>query len=269
MNPEFKEDLKIAIVQTNLYWQDIQSNLSMLEEKIWQIEEKVDLIVLPEMFNTGFTNNTSLAEPMNLTTTKWLKMMAKQTGAAITGSILIVENNQFFNRLLWVEPSGKILKYDKRHLFRMADEHMYFSQGIEQIIIDYKGWKIKPLICYDLRFPIWARNKFDLTNHQYDYDILLYVANWPQARHQIWQTLLSARSIENLCYVIGANRIGLDGNNIMYSGGSNIFFPNGSSINNNQDNDFIIINTIEKQFLNQFRKQFPSLLDADIFQLIL
>lgn len=201
------EDLTVALIQTDLYWQDREANLAMLEEKIWPLKGKVDLIVLPEMFPTGFSMEAEkLAEPMNFTTIKWLLQMASQTKAVVTGSVIIKEGKQYFNRLLWVSPEGEIAFYDKRHLFRMADEDHHYSMGKQRKVFSLKGWKILPQVCYDLRFPVWSRNTSD-EDGQMDYDLAFYIASWPAARDSAWDVLLKARAVENLCYTIGVNRI--------------------------------------------------------------
>jgi predicted amidohydrolase len=170
------QDLKVTLIQTELYWENPIANLAMLEEKIAQIEEETDLIVLPEMFSTAFSMNTTLAEPMNLTTFKWMKQQAAQTKAVILGSVMIREGEKVFNRMIWMQPDGQFQTYDKRHLFRMGNEHSHYEGGNKRLIATLKGWNICPLICYDLRFPVWSRNVAQ------EYDLLIYVANWPAAR---------------------------------------------------------------------------------------
>lgn len=242
-------NLKITIIQSELYWENVDKNLSMFSEKIASINEATDVIVLPEMFTTGFTmNSTQFAETMEGETIAWMKQQAKNKNAAIVGSLIIAEKvispsgrprGAFFNRLIWAQPDGKIYTYNKRHLFRMAGENQYYSAGNERLIVEYKGWKICPLICYDLRFPVWSRNKefdvqglkfeVDLQNHEKNtnppvvgqalkpqtsnlkpaFDCLIYVANWPEARKTPWSKLLEARAIENQVYVVGVNRVGI------------------------------------------------------------
>lgn len=255
------QDLKVTLVQTPLYWQNAQANLGMLEEKVWQIDEDTDLIVLPEMFNSGFTMQPELvSEPMNFTTFKWMKQIAAQTKAVVTGSFVVKENNQYYNRLIWMQPDGNWESYDKRHLFRMANEHDHYTAGNSKIVIELKGWKICPLICYDLRFPVWARN--DVNN---PYDLLLFVANWPAARVDAWDALLKARAIENLSYTIGVNRIGEDGNNVAYNGHSSIYGPKGDVISYLDDKEEINTYSLSKDILIKFREKFPAHLDADEF----
>lgn len=256
------QDLKITLIQSSLYWESPQANLAMFEEKIWKIREQTDLIVLPEMFNTGFTMEAArMAEPMNFTTVKWMKQQAAQTGACIAGSLIVKENENYFNRLVWMEPDGSFATYDKRHLFRMGGEDKVFSSGNTKIIREVKGWKILPLICYDLRFPVWSRNV------NFNYDLLIYIANWPSARSTPWKTLLRARAIENICYTAGVNRIGEDGNGLQYSGDSAIIHPNGTDICNLLDHEEHQTQVLNKDELISFREKFPANLDADDFDL--
>ena len=254
--------LKVTLIQTNLYWEEPTANLAMLEEKIFSIAEPTDLIILPEMFTSGFTMNAKkVGEHMNLLTTRWMKQMAAQTGAVITGSFIAKENKNFYNRLLWVSPEGEVDTYDKRHLFRMGEENQVFTGGQSKLIKEIKGWKICPLICYDLRFPVWSRN----TNLAYD--VLLYVANWPQVRMYPWDTLLAARAIENQSYVIGVNRTGLDGNNIAYAGHSAVIDYTGKVLFREINNEVVHHHLLDKAQLDAFRQNFPAYLDADTFEI--
>jgi omega-amidase len=255
-------DLKVALVQTDLYWENTTANLASLEEKIATITELVDIIVLPEMFSTGFTMNpASVAEPMNLTTTKWMQQVAAQTGAVVMGSFVAKEGTNYFNRLLWVEPDGTYDFYDKRHLFRMAREQESYTGGTKRIIKEWKGWKICPLICYDLRFPVWSRNV------ALDYDLLVYVANWPAIRSHVWNTLLQARAIENLSYVVGVNRVGNDGNGIPHTGDSAVIDFKGEVLERKSIEEGILIHMLQREALTTFRDKFPAFLDADEFLL--
>jgi predicted amidohydrolase len=234
----------------------------MFEEKIWKINEHTDLIVLPEMFSTGFSMNAAaLAEPMNFRVFKWMKQQAAQTKAIVTGSVIIQEKGKFYNRLLWMEPDGSYSVYDKRHLFRMAGEEQIYSAGTDRIIKEVKGWRILPLICYDLRFPVWSRN----VNNAYD--MLIYVANWPSVRSLAWKTLLQARAIENISYVIGVNRIGEDANGLEYSGDSLVVNFKGDFLHNSENRDEIYTHTFKKEELETFRRKFPTYLDADFFRI--
>ncbi len=256
------QDLKITLIQSDLHWENSGANLAMFEEKIWKIKGKTDIIVLPEMFTTGFTMNAvGLAEPMNYTTFKWMKQQASQTGAVVTGSIIIKEGKNYFNRLIWMQPDGNYFSYDKRHLFRMAEEHLIFSQGSEKLLVEWKGWKIRPLICYDLRFPVWSRNVKN------EYDLLIYVANWPEARSLPWKALLQARAIENLSYVVGVNRIGSDGKGIAYCGNSSIISPKGEILWQKESTEEIETVVLGKAELDSFRKKFPADLDSDDFKI--
>ncbi len=260
------QDLAITIVQSTLYWQDAEANLAMFEEKIWQVNEAADIIALPEMFNTGFTMATKLcAEHSNGRTFRWMKQMAAQTGAVIIGSFIVNDQGAFYNRLFWVEPDGTFAYYDKRHLFRMADEHHYFNAGNTALIRRWKGWRICPMICYDLRFPVWSRNY--LEEGQPAYDLLIYIANWPEARISAWETLLKARAIENLSYVVGVNRVGKDGHDIYYNGSSAFIDPKGEVLWEQQEREAIKTLTIEASSLITFREKFPALLDADKFKI--
>jgi len=255
-------ELKAALVQTSLHWENPTANLAMLEEKIAAMEQSVDLIVLPEMFTTGFTMNpAAVAEPMNLTTFKWMRQMAAQTGAVVTGSYVVREGQHYYNRLLWMQPDGEFDSYDKRHLFRMAKEHESYMGGTQRIIKEWKGWRICPLICYDLRFPVWARNV------NLEYDLLLYVANWPSVRRQVWNTLLQARAIENLSYVIGVNRVGEDANGIPYAGDSALIDFKGEILLRKSEEEGIFVYTLQKEPLMAFRERFPAHLDADEFSI--
>ena len=260
------QDLKVTIIQSDLHWEDIGANLAMFEEKIWQIGEQTDVIVLPEMFTTGFSMNASkLAEHMNMRTFKWMKQMADQTGALILGSFIASVHDRFYNRLLWMEPGGNFKTYDKRHLFRMAEEHKTYSQGESLLIGHWKGWRICPLICYDLRFPVWSRNRWNPSLKKASYDLLVYVANWPMVRSSAWETLLKARAIENLSYTVGVNRVGLDGKGIEYNGHSVFIGPKGDSFFSVEGVEAIKTLTLNAHALQSYRDKFPALLDADDF----
>ncbi|MFT6871328.1 MAG: omega-amidase [Roseivirga sp.] len=255
------EDLRLSLIQSDIYWRQPGANLAMFEEKIWQITEPTDIIVLPEMFQTGFTmEHKGLSEPMNLTTFKWMKQMAAQKKAVVTGSYIVKAGGDTFNRLVWMQPDGNYKTYDKRHLFRMANEHDHFSGGKERLIVEWKGWKICPLICYDLRFPIWSRN-VDLA-----YDMVLYVANWPAVRVNAWDTLLKARAMENVAYAVGLNRIGKDGEGIEYNGHSAAYSSKGETLAFSESEEILNI-TLSKSSLIDFREKFPAHLDADDFEI--
>ena len=257
--------MHITLLQPDLYWHDPVANRAMLEEHIFALPEPTDLIVLPEMFTTGFTMDArAVAEPMNLTTFRWLKQMAAQTGAVVTGSYVVREGNAFYNRLIWMQPDGEFDVYDKRHLFRMAGEEKVYTAGTRPIVKEWKGWRICPLICYDLRFPVWSRNT---SSSESTYDLLLYVANWPAPRRNAWNTLLQARAIENLSYVVGVNRVGQDGNQHDYTGDSAIIDFTGDVLFRHSDTEIVYQQKLSLDDLRAFRERFPADLDADDFTL--
>lgn len=258
--------LKITLIQTGIHWHSIEANLSMFEEKIWKIREPTDLIILPEMFNTGFSMEVKgLSEPMNSKTFRWMKQQSAQTKAVVTGSFIVNEGGVFYNRLIWMTPGGSYDIYDKRHLFRMAEEHHSFGSGASRLIKELKGWKICPLICYDLRFPVWSRNRWDEKSGSMDYDLLVYIANWPAARVNAWNILLQARAVENLCFVAGVNRIGMDGNEIEYNGNSAVVNPKGEHVWKNEGEEEIKTIILSHEELSRYREKFPAYLDADAF----
>lgn len=264
---EKSPELRIALVQTDLHWQDKTANLAMLEEKIWGLGGNCDLIILPEMFPTGFSMEAQkLAEPMNLHIHKWMKQLAAQTGAVVTGSAILTEGGKFFNRLLWVNPNGHTEHYDKRHLFRMANEHETYSMGKKLPIFALKGWNFCPQICYDLRFPVWSRNGWE--DGIAGYEVLFYVASWPAARVSAWDALLPARAIENLVYSIGVNRVGIDGNDIAYNGHSAAYDFKGEKILDLAETESIQILTLSAENLETYRSKFPAWRDADSFQIL-
>ncbi|NND95609.1 MAG: amidohydrolase, partial [Flavobacteriales bacterium] len=212
--------MDITLVQAELHWEDREANIRMLDNVLNALG-KTDLIVLPEMFTTAFSNRSKdLAETMDGPTLAWMREKAKENGATITGSVMISDKGENFNRMLWVRPDGEVSHYDKRHLFRMAGEHDHFSQGKERVIVELNGWRVMLQVCYDLRFPVFSRNRY--MNGQYEYDLILYVANWPKPRHNAWSGLLRARAMENLAYCVGVNRVGQDANGLDYKGGSAI-----------------------------------------------
>ncbi len=255
------DKLNITLVQTNIFWEQIDSNLNMLQNKLKILKYHGDIIVLPEMFSTGFSMNTSLAERLDGKSVKWMEKMASEYNCVITGSLMIKEGIQTFNRLVWMRPDGSFETYNKRHLFRMMDEDKYFAPGSKRIIIEYQNWRICPQICYDMRFPVWSRNKND-------YDILLYVANWPEIRQTAWKDLLKGRAHENQCYVIGVNRVGKDGRDIPFSGNSAVVGPKGENLWKAKSCIEQIKNVaISMNELEDYRAKFPQYLDADEFSI--
>ena len=217
------EKLSVSLIQTALFWEDKEKNLEMLSQKI-EACENTDIIILPEMFSTGFSMNPEMfAEDMSGNSVNWMRERAIDKGAVIVGSLIIEEEGKYYNRLIWMSPDGELKTYDKRHLFSLAGEEKHYAQGKERLIVEYKGWRICPLVCYDLRFPVWSRNDNAI-------DLYIYVANWPERRNFPWTQLLKARAIENLAYVIGVNRVGDDGNGVSHSGDSVVLNPLGEDV---------------------------------------
>ncbi|MFD1094733.1 amidohydrolase [Salegentibacter chungangensis] len=254
--------LNIAIIQANLKWEDAKENRSFFSREIDALSDNVELIVLPEMFTTGFSMNAkALAEETNGETFLWMKEMAKRKDAAITGSVIITENGNYYNRLFFMFPDGSYKIYDKRHTFTLAKEDLTYTAGVERLIVDYKGWRICPLVCYDLRFPVFSRNTED-------YDILIYVANWPKKRIVAWDTLSKARAIENMSYVISVNRTGKDGNGAEYNGHSAVYDYLGECITEpEREESFVQELALEKEALINARNKFKFLQDRDEFSL--
>jgi omega-amidase len=261
--------VNVTLIQTNLFWEDREKNLAHFEKLISAIPTQTDLIVLPEMFTTGFTMNPEKNAEQHLGKGfEFMKKMAAQKKATICGSISTKDEEHYFNRLYWVDEKGVYDYYDKRHLFRMGKEEQYYRGGTNKIIKEVKGFKVCPLICYDLRFPIWSRNKFDKETNTWDYDVLIYVANWPEVRNHPWKQLLIARAIENQCYVVGVNRIGKDGNDVSHSGDSVVVNPRGEIISHTKANEESVETLkLDKAYLDEFRKVFPVGLDADDFEI--
>ena len=249
--------MKIALFQTNLIWENPEANRTFIEENFINETEFFDLFVLPEMFTTGFTMNPEyVAETMQGETISWMKSLALKKDCAVCGSLVISENNSFYNRFVFVHPNGKIDFYNKRHLFSLAGEHQKYSKGTEKVIIDYKGWKIWPQVCYDLRFPAFSRN------HE-NYDLLLYVANWPKPRTNAWNILLKARAVENMCFVVGVNRIGFDENNHEYIGHSQIIDELGNQTLDAEEKQGVFIIELDKNKMLETRKKLNFLSDKD------
>jgi len=255
------QTLTIAIIQAELHWHDAASNRAQFSAAIQSIDKPVDLIVLPEMFTSGFTMDAAAnAETMDGQSIAWMHDMAVAANASVCGSLIIAADGGFYNRFVYMPPDGDLSSYDKRHLFRLADEQRHYASGSEIIAFELNGFRICPMICYDLRFPVWSRNRDD-------YDVLVYVANWPSRRHFAWDTLLRARAIENLSYVVGVNRCGSDENGLAYIGGSCIVDYLGADLANLQDKTGIASATLDKNALLEFRERFAFDKDADRFSI--
>lgn len=256
--------LNISVFQWDLAWENPLANRLEVQELLSKYGREADLVILPEMFTTGFSMNAKqLAEKMDGETVNWMKRQSAEYKTALCGSLIVEADNRYFNRLIFCEPSGKIRHYDKRHLFTMGDEPQYFDSGSERIVVEYLGWRICPLICYDLRFPVWSRNRNE-------YDLLIYSANWPKSRDLVWNTLLPGRAIENQAYVAGANRTGIDGLAIEYSGNSQIISPKGTFLAGSVlgSKGPVVSAALSYSELDRFRKNFPVLNDADDFTVI-
>lgn len=264
--------MKVSIVQSEIFWEDREKNFLHFDQLLEQINEETDLIVLPEMFTTGFSMHPEkIAEASNGESLEWLRLQAKKKNCVVTGSVAVMDAGLYYNRLFWVEPSGHYHSYNKRHLFRMADEDKHYTAGQGTITTQIKNWNIRPLICYDLRFPVWSRNHFKKLSEtavQAQYDVLIYIANWPEVRSYPWKQLLIARAIENQCYVIGVNRIGADGNGIMHSGDSMVVNPRGEIISMTKAHEKSVETiALSRTYLDDFRKSFPVGMDADEFRI--
>ncbi len=261
--------LTITTIQTNLFWEDKRANLQMLEEKINAIPDKTEIVILPEMFSTGFSMQPQLfAETMEGETVEWIKRISSENKIILTGSFIAKENGNYFNRLIWMLPNGQFGHYNKRHLFAYAGEHEHYTAGNKRLIASVKGFKINLQVCYDLRFPVWSRQTPLSQGGEVEYDILIYVANWPEKRSHAWKTLLCARAIENQCYVVGVNRVGNDGNNIYHSGNSLVIDPMGQVIYHMADEEDINTITLSKEKLEEVRSRFPFLNDGDGFTIL-
>ena len=258
------DNLKITIFQGYLFWENTDKNLQNISLRLsGGIREKTDLIILPEMFSTGFTMNAeALAEPMDGKTMKWMHKTAQQYDCVVTGSIIIKEADKYYNRLIWMRPDGSYEHYDKRHLFALGKEHNTYTAGTEKLFVELNGWIIYPAICYDLRFPVWLRNVSENA-----YDLLIVVANWPERRALHWRTLLPARAVENQAYVIGVNRVGHDGNEVYHSGDSTCIDPNGNVVYYKRDEDDVYTFSIIADEVAKARRALPFLKDADEFKI--
>lgn len=252
-------DLQLALVQSPLVWHDVTANLQHFSKMLTDLQA-VDLVLLPEMFNTGFTmDSAAQAESEMGPATQWLLQQAQRLNAVVCGSLIVqVGDNDYRNRLIWARPDGSLAHYDKRHLFRMAGEHQYFTAGEEQLQVELKGWRIRPLICYDLRFPVWSRDAQDT-------DLLFYLASWPATRSSAWNRLLPARAIENICYVAAVNRTGVDQNGYQYQGDSQVLDFMGEPLLHVADQQGVFYATLSARPLVEFKQRFPAYLDADQF----
>ncbi|WP_109695138.1 amidohydrolase [Chitinophaga deserti] len=261
-------DLTVSLIQANLHWEDIAANLAMFDQKIDAIKERTEVILLPEMFSTGFSMQPEkLAEKMDGSAVQWMKQKAKQKNAIIGGSLIIEEDGEYYNRFIWMLPNGQYGVYNKRHRFGFAGEDNYYAAGEKRIIAQVKGWKICLTICYDLRFPVWSRNTIK-EDGQPEYDVLVNVANWPERRNVPWRALLQARAIENQCYMIGVNRVGNDGNDIYHSGDSSIIDPVGEIVYHKAHDEDVFTYTLSRQHLTELRGKFPFMKDADKFMIL-
>ncbi len=259
--------LHLTLLQMNLAWQEPEKNRRQVREILNSHRGETDLILLPEMFTTGFTMEVSQNyEEIEGPTVSWMQDLARERGAWIGGSLIIKEKGSYYNRFLLVSQEGIMAEYDKRHLFRMAQEHDYFMEGEEFVRARLKGWKIAPMVCYDLRFPVWSRNRLD-EDRSLAVDLLLYVANWPAKRIEHWNILLKARAIENQCFVAGLNRVGVDGNEIAYNGSSAIIDPLGQVLVHQRDEACILEQQLDPETMISFRNKFPAWMDSDLFEI--
>jgi predicted amidohydrolase len=260
--------LSFTLIQTNLHWEDKATNLQRLEQKINGIKDPTHIVVLPEMFTTGFSMKPEqLAETMEGETVQWMKRVAASKKIILTGSAIIEEEGNYYNRLLWVLPNGQVGFYDKKHLFAYGEEDQHYSSGKQRFITSVNGWKINLMVCYDLRFPVWTRQQYHQVNG-FEYDVLIYVANWPERRNHAWKTLLQARAIENQCYVIGVNRVGTDGIGLNYSGDSMVADPLGQPLYHKANEEDVFTVTFDRKHLNEIREKLPFWKDADPFILL-
>ncbi len=257
------EPIKITIFQAYLFWENAEKNLQNLRLRLSSLKEKTDLILLPEMFNTGFTMNVEkCAERMDGATMRWMYDTAVSFDCVVAGTLIIEEEGRFFNRFVWMSPDGSYVHYDKRHLFALGGEDSAFTAGDSRVLVELKGWKICPMICYDLRFPVWSRN------HEEGYDLLVYTASWPDKRSGHWRALIPARAIENQAFVIGVNRVGHDGNEVYYSGGSMCISPLGDVVYYKPEDEDLYTFTLNPKDLENARDRFPFLKDGDRFSIL-
>ena len=261
------ESLSITLIQTTIHWVDVDANIEMLTQKVAGISNKTDLIILPETFSTGFSMNARqhAEEVSHSKAIQWMRATAQLKNCVITGSLMLREGDRFFNRLIWMKPDGSYEHYNKRHLFSYSHEDENYTAGDEKLFVELKGWKIRPLICYDLRFPVWSRNLDD--NGTPEYDLLMYVANWPERRVYAWKHLLIARAIENQAYVVGLNRTGNDGNDIYYSGDSMVIDALGQPLYHKMQDEDVFTMELDYRALQKVRETFQFLKDGDVFSL--
>jgi omega-amidase len=253
--------LAFTLMQSNLVWQNKTENLANFTKQIQALQIPTNVVVLPEMFNTAFSMDVqNLAETMQGDTLQWMKNIAQKQKIILAGSLIIIEDNKYYNRFVWMQPNGVHYSYDKRHCFGLANEDKHFTPGNKKIIVQANGIKVCLQICYDLRFPVFSRQQ-----KGNEYDVLLYIANWPQRREYAWQQLLIARAIENQCYVLGVNRTGLDGNNLQYNGYSSIINPMGEILQQSRETEIALTHIISKNEIESVRKSIPFLADADDF----
>ncbi len=262
-------NLRISLVQGATRWHDPAGNRDYYGDLVAPLRGTTDVVLLPETFTSGFSNDAiASAETMQGPTVEWMRVQAARLGAAVCGSVQLREGDQVFNRLLWVTPDGAVSHYDKRHLFRYAREHERYAAGRDRLTVEWKGWRICPLVCYDLRFPVFSRNRFDVEREGGpDYDLLVYIANWPGVRAHAWKTLLRARAIENLCYVAGLNRVGSDGAGLQYAGDSAVIDFLGQPVSECAGEEVVATTTLQAAELAAHRERFPAMLDADAFEL--
>lgn len=263
------QPLRVSLVQGDTRWHDAEANRVYYGDRVRALRGQSDLIVLPETFTSGFTNETlGNAETMEGESLRWLAALAAEVGGVITGSLVTRIGEKCVNRLVWMRPDGSFELYDKRHLFRMAGEHERYAAGAQRLIVELKGWRICPLVCYDLRFPVWIRNRYGMSiAERFDYDLVIFVANWPSARRYAWQTLLRARAIENLSYCIGVNRVGTDGNGLHYAGDSAVLDFLGQPVVELGASELSVTATLDASALAAHRTRFPAWMDADRFEL--
>ena len=267
---EIRTPLRASLVQGDTRWHDPEANREYYGDLLGALRGVTDLVVLPETFTSGFSNDAiDRAETMEGPTVQWMRERARELDAAITGSVQLRAEGGVSNRLLFVTPDGALQHYDKRHLFRYAGEHERYAAGRDRLTIEWRGWRICPLVCYDLRFPVFSRNRYDVERPgDLDYDLLIYVANWPGVRAHAWRTLMRARAIENLCYVAAVNRVGTDGNGLVYAGDSAVMDYLGNPLSECTDMEVVTTTTLFLEELRAHRERFPAMLDADRFELL-